>query len=544
MKNVKLCGLIVLVAILVPCVVGFAWPSEQGTTTTDVIGNYVDVSEDLYNGSVPVYGNYTDPYNNNFYILSKTAVSPNLVLLSNGVDYTSTVTQIPGYVLLWTSKTVTLDASGEYEIDLESWKAQYSSDIIVWDAKNFDSISINGDVASRVIYYPKTEQLYYVTELGYSMVQTDPANFIMEGTANQTVNLFYSYALKSSTYADLNQGFQAPGQEAYWYNGYSNRGIDILLKPALDSDIKFTFPLDWGFNLEIHIYCDAAGNISYTFDDTGFHDSGTLGDTAAYPYLLLNLDYDTQSINLSGLMGLNSFLSDYQGAIRKTVTADWTHVSAFTMMKINSSDRDFSFFIPRTIAAVGSVPGIHPDGFFSVRWMDLNNYQGDNSQIQLRNVNIWPNTSGALQIYVDGTTYYGELNIDGMITFTVGSESYTFPIDALTITKLDKAIYINGTKIIELPQTILSCKIGFYGDWALNIYYWPISKKTELTYQWEPGIFGLNTVGFCLVGLLASASMAIVALLYGRYSGSKIALVLITAGCSCAVYLVLLMQAL
>lgn len=550
MNNGKLCALIVMLCVIAPCAVGFAWPTSQGTITNYEVGSGTNISADLYNGNVSVFSEYTDIFNNNEYVLTS-AVNTYPPFNSLARVETTSVTAAPNIDSSWHHLIITSDNDGYYEVNPVTFAAGITPtpDVIMWDSTGADEIDIgsSGEVANKVIYYPKSNQMYYVVANNVSLQQTPVDNFIVVySQPNTTYYLYYTtsiYSGSGASYVDLNYGFELPGYYSFWYNGYNNRSIDILLKPTANTASDATFNLKDSSNnsTTITISNNSSNAIYYSIQQTGgINYSGTLGDITFYPYVLVNIDYQTQTISISGLSGMTSFLDDYSGAIRKTITKPWAYPTEFEKMLVSgNANQAYSWFVPRTVSAIGSVPGISGIGSS----FDFRNYTGDNAQIQLKNVQIFPTTPIGFQIKINNaTTYYGSIDITGRLHFPDTVLDSYFDINNLTIGLIGNTIYLNGTPTIESTTAITSCKVFFADSWLLSVYYYPIHDVIQPSYSWSIGGFGLDTAGFCAVGLIAAFGSGIAAALYGRRSGTKVTLVTLTSILCGAVFLVLLMQ--
>lgn len=519
--------------------VGYVWPVDTTSETGYEVGDPKDISNDAINAKLPVYVPYNDPFNNNM----------NVFDINNGRfgNYPVETIDSPGPV--WTtntsivdSETVHIDSDGFYTInDLGTWKnwGNIVAVLIFKDATWMDEIDMDdsGGVADFVVYYPKTDKMYYRADGGGSTwlsVESHRIAFSAHWHLEDTDQVLYYTYYYIEGYADLTKGFKL-GTYCDWFNGYDNKGFNMVLSTVDSNLIDFVYIHDPYEDVDTQISVWISSNtINLTiYRNNVEYDAVSLGSYTVYDKVLLTVDYDSATIALSGLRGMDSFNGDYANAIRETVSLDWRDPVIFQSISVQStSGSNAAWYMADTLSAVAETDGSHNYS------MDLRDYTANGScQLNIRNV-----TQHGDMIEFRINSHYVQPTIQkGMITvLDYDGNLFTVPVNNLLVAIMGNSFYING-HLVYTSNSITEAKIIFHGDWKMSLVYYPVTEKTVPGFEWLPGSFGLDENGYCVVGIITSALTGLGASLYGRRNGAKMALVTFVSGMIGVVYLLILM---
>lgn len=536
MNNAKLCVAVIILCLVAPMMVGYVWPVSEADSISYEVGSPTNITTDLQNDYVGVYSDFTDPFMNNEFLLNDSTGSSQWAFYNRPVmstDISDQTTFLPDIRCGFDSITVTT-VGVFYTQTLSAFVEGYSAKVFLFDAYGAESINGTGFTADRCIYFPDSERFYYIDSFGMHQLESVPSTITWTFSSAGTHTIYFAHT-EYYYYANPAYGFYIPNYTAIWYNGHENRAIDILFQPVANDLIYMTFNQGLTEEMVVTIYCSSTKvYLQVWFASTQTSHVEELGEISAFPCVLFNLDYDTKKVSLSGLKGMDSFLDDYTSKIRHTVSIDWEYPREFSSFNIvdNVSYGGFKWYVPRTESDLTSVPGIH------YNYVKIEGYAGSgNGQIQLRMPQIYPYGTAISILVNNSVVEYGTITIDDKIAF--GGKEYS--LNNLLITKIENTVYVNGDPLIELSVPVTSCTITFLKDWLVNVYYYPIEDLPSTEYGWESGGFGLDENGYCIVGMITSAFTGLCASLYGRRSGSKMALVTFVSGVIGAVYLLILM---
>lgn len=536
MNDGKLCGLVVLLCVICPILVGYAWPVGADNDIAYETGDPSDITADSINAKLPVYVPYNDPYNNNQNVFDDFFYSnePVAITLNEGPIWVSTP-ELRG-------QTVTTDSYGFYTINnVSTWQNWGSAVSVIFPLDIWDEIDIDdgGSVAEMVVYYPATDKMFF-KHLGSEEFQpVESHKLIFSGSSNATVNLQFIVYYQEGYYADLTEGMKVPWYTSSWFNGYLNKGANILFSTIDNNSQIDLFVIDPDQlsppTHDTHIRISVSSGVirMNVYDNGTLYYSQELGSISVYDKVLLTIDYDTASIALSGLRGLTSFIGDYSAAIRQTIIADWENPVIFRSFTIDRySGSNAAWYVADTLSGVAETDGSHNYS------MDLRQYTASGScQLNIRSV---LQHGDSMTFVINGNTITGNIQ-KGILSITGSTGLIEVPVNNLLIGLIGNAFYINGQELAQY-STITEAKIYFNGDWKMSLYYYPMTEISVKTYSWLPGGFGLDISGFCSVGLITSFGSALGLGLYGRRSGMRIGLVTLTALFCAAAYLIFMMN--
>lgn len=539
MNNGKLVGLVVLLCVICPILVGFVWPVDSTSETAWETGDPKDITNDAINAKLPVYVPYNDPFVNNMNVFD-----------ANG-DYDITPvssTDNPGPIWVPDSypgyESVLLDSDGKYVInDIATWK-QWGNNTVAVEIKFntawMDYMKMDdGKNAEFLIYYPKTDKMYYkqFNQENFTPVEGHKVTFKgINGLQGTNQDVYYDY-YHVSGYADLSQGLKVPSY-AYWFNGYENKAINIIFNTVNSNLTEFiNITGANGFdttNIAIWINSGIINMaLYYNYSSTPYY-SASLGSYDLYDKVLLTVDYDSSTIALSGLRNMSSFLDDYTAAIRETIKADWQHPVIFRSFSIDhQSGNNAAWYVANTLSALAETDGS------SNFEMNLRDYTANGScQLNIRNIT---QHSDKISFTINSTYKLGNI-ANGNVSITgADGELITVPVNNMLIGLIGNKVYLNGYVLFEATN-ITKLQINFYDDWKMTLIYYPVNETSVPGFAWLPGGFGLDLAGFCSVGMITSFGSALGLGVYGRRSGARVALVSLSAILCGATYLVLLMS--
>ena len=560
-NNAKLCGLVVMLCVIAPVCVGYAWPVDAGENTIYEVGYQSNITKDIANGDVNVYTEFIDPFVNNWNVFEDNIDGVYTSGIYDQVNAPDTTTgnysSIPAYAGFLDPVQVTSDSSGYYSInDINQWlddnypvsvatgalPSEYTG-AVLFSVGSWDNLYVGNFIDARaVIYYPSSNTLFYITSDEKMYLNEWNTSVIFYGDVstsydvNCTLFVLQEKIIQSypPLFVDTKFGFNVPTRgngTPYWYNGYTNASADILFKLNRGNEVSMYIG---DSNEKIRINVDAWGDITvYSLGDSQF-----LGSVDNFPYILVTPNAYQNKVEVVGLIGLSDFIDDYNLHKRLTITID-QDIDPFTYMTIYDSgsydEGKPKYYIPRTFSNISTTQGINNGS------VDLKLYANDgDGQIRFGSLTVWPEGSQVIEVRANGSNFYGSITEDGTLTFN-GTETFTGSIKNLIISSIGDTVYFNGKATIVRSSYIYDCVISLNGEWLGQIYYADLTGSTSPTYSWIPGGFGLDVGGFCMCGLMTSGGSGLACMLYGRRSGGKALLVGITATICAAVYLVLLM---
>lgn len=548
-SNTKLCALVVMLCVITPLSVGFLWPASEGMDTIHEIGPSVNITDDLYNDTTLLFDDYANYYRNNMFIYDRDSGATSTHVSANSASSVpSSIPDIYGGIQVLTTE--------EYF----STRPLTVPSFIGWCNNLVSDSGITGDYILTLSYLnnPELDEWYMLEDVGLAIIvqydsMTDKITWTDTGGVPHIISedvalTFYAlYTLMdfvpgdrtiyvtvaaSSNFVDLTEGFSinTGGELVDWENGYDNVGIDIMIKTASNLTLTLT---PWK-----HIQ-NVSATVSITSGEISLIANGetkVLGSSSSYPYVVFSIDTSAHTCSLYGLTNIDEFGS-WKFAVLSVVTidnvpfADYDGTPMFNKVLMETGAQDVDFLVVNALAGLMTVPASNDAS------IDLKGFYPGDSQVQLTGVQQF---GQYLKIYVNGSLEAtGQTSIVKDLTIF----DKTFELNGLLITVIDKDIYINGEPVYSSNSEIRELRILLDGVWLTNAHYSKITDAEVPTYSWGLINFGLDQSGFCICGLLTASGSGIAAMLAGRRSGSKTALVSLTAICCAAVYLTLLMAA-
>lgn len=492
MNSLQLGAMILMIIVAVPIIVGYCWPVGTELENTWTAEDGTDITQSLATRQIPIIDQYSGP-NNNYWIYEPIYGQ----LASEPVSVTESPSAIPST----DKESTTHIIGGGMSVDLDDYRAYYRLDI-----KADGTIRIDGAGNYHSIsYFPDSATIYGFS--GSKIVRTavtqDTTVYINGGVAAT-----FTTHTQNGEYVDLGAGFQLDSNiPLYWGNGMVNRGVTLWIK--VDSSTALELQTNQGVTLAS---VAMAGN-TITVNNL------ILGTKTAYPYIELKISKD--EMTAAGIIGAESF-TDSTYAYGNTLTLNSDNVPAsFETLCIASADMTYE--IKRTTSEIGTSRGIKDAAIIPYGYFPHYSWQVVLSQ---------PAQFGDM-IYIAGNTYpvnKGSIEVDGE----------TVPIRDMAILSLIldglQHIYINGAEIkAAVPSSNTS--INLLGDWYVNVTIYDVTQGTQDRYIWgEPGSFGLDRTGYCMVGIMTALVMTLAGGMYGKRSMSKAAIMILIGGMSAAAY--------
>lgn len=560
--------MVVLLAVISPMIVGYAWPVSVDSETIYNVENTIDVTSDFQNGTVNMYVDNNDLFINNYYLFNGGGSGDRISWAVYADRYSDIQTGFPYLYYIDTPVSLTTDSDGLYSLSAAQLKTFFENNapsypgmtdayaMALMDVTSTVDVYVDGFKVRSAFYYYESGILNYITN-DYKHLTThawSEVSLDFGSSGTYTYRPGFAYKTLSSQYAILGYGMDPSFIDngihidtPRWFNGYSNSVIDVLLSMDKSNtfhlDFETTPSLGMTSSVNVEVRCDSSRNVSLYVHNNWVNQTIQLGNTTDFPYFLLNINTNTGIVTLSGIPQLNGFTdSSYQQMVRKSVTVDTSNtLSPISWMDLYATGGSglTTYLIPHTVSNMVSADGI-VGGNVNFRTMTVNDFQ-----VQIKNALYWPIGAGAgantVVIRSNAGTYGGTIDAAGNLTFTGNVDTVTVPIQDLYITSIGLTVYLNGQPVIEYPSYQSYIYLDFNGEFILSALYSDLTPGTKTTYDWLPGGFGIGVDGFCVIGLLSSMLSALAAMLYGRRSGTKVGLVLITAISCAAVYMIVLM---
>lgn len=513
MSDLKLAAMAILIVIVAPIIVGYAWPVGTETVDTWTTDNSVDITPSIATSDIPIVDSYSGPMNHYWLYydgLGYSAYSP--------VGYTASPSSIPKMTYTSASESITENLS---IVDFRSHTA-VRTDFITTVNLAVDMVDGETHYCSAAIYMPSSNTVY-IMGMGYvgealKASEVDKIRVTGATASNPVLLTTRTYTVVEGQYVDMSEGFELNGQNLQWYNGMENHVVEMWLESASIGSVTLT----------------AGGytTIISHLGSGGIYVSGEmLGTADAYPFISVTFDHDSGTVEVRGLLGADSF-TDSTWTTGNAVTLDYQ----LSLMDSITMSGQANYEVKRTYSEIGTGKGI--------------------SDATIVPYSYYPHNSW--QISFDAPARFGESITVGQTTLPVEKGGVTF-IDLngeeRTVAIRDMAIlslvyedenavswqhiYINGYEFyVDSPSTSFSVSLD--GDWYVRATVSDVVQGEQTSYVWEIGSFGLDRTNYCLVGLIVSVLTMIGAGLWGRASGSKLMTVMICTGLIAIGYLVLM----
>lgn len=513
MNPVKAVALLVTLCIIGPMLLGYCWPTSGEEVDQYAVSDGVDITADIASDKVPIYAGYTGVFNNSFYFRTSGNTVP---------DYVASTT-VPGQLPAYDpdddtiAASTSLSATSITKVSDLDWPENMVRGYMTLEGLR--TFLVGGFTAVSLTYFPATGQVIWTNGTAAGTLSGD-AVITIGGTA-ATANLYAAVFDGQEAYADLSEGIRM--ESGSWYNGFSNKGITIVLDSSTlgsDCDIRPGNMRD-GVTLSVE-----GGTISAEYGG----DSRTLGYVSAYPYIVFQFDAVNKSVTVAGVVGMDDFTDSSYTLVNPVEFDVTTTAEDFGAVNMRGSA---TYLVTSTQSNVGSRSGIIDDTIYP------DGYYGDgNWQIYIRDTAVFGSS-----LTLGGNVYDVSRQGDVEMTFIDGTTEIVKIRDMVILSAVTddvRKVMVNGRTLSEGPVSPYS--VGFGGAWMAQILLYDVDVSQRTLYGWEAGGFGLDLTGFCMAGLMFDVVAFVGLTLYGRASGARVLPLLVASIMIGAVFFTLLMN--
>lgn len=517
MRELNLAAMALLIVIVTPMIIGWAWPSGTETVDTWTTEGDIDVTPSIATADIPILDSYAGPMNH-YWLYSDgfTEYEP--------VAYGSSPSAIPRLTYTATAESIT---TNPWVINLAGYATDYRTDFITIADISIRMEDGSSYTCSTAVYMPGANTVYMMGlgHHGEPLKASEIQRISVQGASpsNPLLLTIRTYT-QTGEYVDMSKGFVLDADLAPyyldWFNGMTNHSVELWIRTASIAETSTITAGGVAVELDVH-------------DGTLTANGQTLGAVAAYPYISIVFDHDEGTATVSGLIGATSF-TDPTWTVGNVVTIE-DEIALIDSLRMSG---DFEYEVKRTYSEIGTGKGI--------------------KDATIIPYDYYPHYSW--QVSFDSPARFGDYIVIGGLPHSVSDgkiqihdrntgERHDVPIRGMAILSLiyndgenEEAVqhlYVNGIEISSVaPEQGLA--IILRGDWYVSVTVSDVSQGEQTGYTWDLGTFGLDRTGYCLVGLLSSIAIMIGAGLWGRASGTKLMVVMITMGICAAAYLIMI----
>lgn len=503
----KLCGFAVILVIVIPLLVGIAWPNDQHTEEVYEYGDVMDITQQIATSTIPLRDVYNGPLNNNVWL-----------------NYNNTTGEAA--TVYWPIPNVTTSSATVYPYSAEPSASQSMASVSPNDWYNDPDtvrVDITGDftVSGRTgtytagMYYPGTDVLLAMAMDMYGSVSISQAHNVML-SGDMTVKV----RAMPSTFADPAYGWTEPSGANVWTNGFNNSEVEFwLLFPE-------TGNVHADFDFMRVSQTESTGNITVSNLLNPTQDPQTIGN--AYEWVSVRLNYRTNEITVSGLIGA-SYHTDTSYHYGNSVTMAMALQTGPRMITFADIGSTIQYSVKSTVSEISSTKGILDATIDPRGYLDAYDWV----------FRIYNPAQFGDAITIGGTTYSVAT---GSISFTSGGETQSIAVRDLVIMHLQygdtAGVYFSGKKVDGLTSS--DDTITMFGPWWASVRLAPVNTVEKEKYDWELSAFSLETPTFCFVGLISCVGVAVAAGLWGKRTGSKLLPLYITLACCAGGYIAMM----
>ena len=551
MNTLKICAAAVLLVVVTPLIVGYAWPAYTETRDSYEVDGGMDITSSISGSDIKIYERYTGPMNNYFTVENVDDylnVLPASMAGGSSMQHTTTV---PGAVPVMdvTQSDIATDGTAVLSdlsvpvgtLCVRLWfddgtPSSGGSPGTTGNLVRFDYTDKNG--ASGLLYdyalwYPNTGVTFLFNSDGYRSTAMNVISISAESGTPEKLNVdAFTQAEDGSgnpLFMDLAYGLFFPAGEHIYMNTMESRSMEIWIRTAslvAPGHLDFS-DLPLGEHTPIRLTVDGDGNIYWGSPASG----SRVGNVDIYPYISLVFDMETKKATAYGLVGAESFVdTTYTYGNSVSVNMPFFHVSNISV----TSESSFKTVLKSAISVIGTAKGIRDAHIDSSMYFPENDWQ-----IYLYNPAAYGDSIsvGPTRYQVDSTGTIEVTDLDG------GLHEIALRDAAILSLVRDgtQTLYVNGIAVAQ--QSPQDTEIVLGGSWWINVMLSHVTQTSETVYTWDVGHFGLSKVSYLVVGLLSCLAVTIIAGLWGRRTGEKMILLgacMIFCG---GAYLILLMGA-
>lgn len=526
--------LIVMACVIVPMLVGYAWPDERVDRIGWESGETHDITSSVKVSAIPTYGRdpamiapswadsgegYYETITEGFTLTSTSSQERNELFwwldqgTSLNLDSLTNQTETDGGTL-----TITLTMTGSPTPPVSPFRPQvWIPTSIVTPSESTSWTNVGGLDSAKVIVEDGSMTSWSAN--GWTITPDTPAwdsrEILIQDVLNPnyTYDITVTYSLPPEPVASLMLSLPT----------YALRGeIGLSLKDVGASTTTIrTTSLDLP---TMQTIISSSGVISgrVLVDDATIAEIPDIGTTATIPWVRWSWDSVSDTITLSTMTGNipngKVFYSSTVSVSLDPINA-WYATSTAESWKPNVVSYDNWVQVGTALGIVNAeIKGnqYYPDG----SW-----------QITLKQ----PSTIGTY-LGIAGRTYYvtaGNIEIGGE-TVRVRDLS----IFAASNGDGTSNVYANG---VLVSSNVSNPSVTLGGVWNTTVILSDMDSFTYHTYEKDRGGFGLDTTGFCVVGLITSIAAFLVTMLAGRRTGGRFAILSLVAGICAAFFILMLM---
>lgn len=512
----------VMVCLIAPIATGFLWPVDSDTVTSwETNGESTSLTETFETTDIPGTIAYSG-VNNNLY----GRMGPSFWTGPTPNAYTTIDSAYATYTTDYTPISVTMTAGTHVmgPSDMQDIYDTVASELATQNKTNLGYIEINDSNPEPKMwtfdgYYELESYMYYPTGLAQGVIKTtvpDVGGNVVDLTNKDIIlyvesvllvtPMFYPVEDGARQYADVKQGFEVPNNETFtWVNGYSNHSIDIVIRvPDATTHlggIHYYFQWATGYyGGYIEIDPD---NMIYLHTSMGTY---TLGNREAYSYVLLRIDADNDRVQLYGLVAYTGFTTPQSSNLGNMVqSAIYGGLEPFRWLTFSTISEPVAmdYFVSSTLSETYTFKGIvdatvtpnsyYPDSYWMLRISNPALF-GSSLSFTGSETTTYPITNGTVTLPMKETRRGVETIVNKEI-----------PVRDITITHVvdgdTPRVFINGA---EYGGDANITTVGFNGGWVATFTLYDVDAYKKPIYVWEGGGFGLDTTGFCGVGIIAA----------------------------------------
>ena len=538
MNSKATCVTIVMMCIICPMLIGYAMPADYEQKIALETERTTNISSSLENDSIPAYTTTTG-VQNNMYLYNPEGNSPldyGPTVVSETVGSTTTAGTWALSHESETSGTMTVEVGKPISGIVSAVGDPYY--VIYSTIDSGDYFLVNGERYTQYISFADSGQEYVLSADRESIKNVTGSTIIAatdrsvtEYQINQYVRIYDEDGSGNRLYADPSTGVQIPDGTTMWFNGTDNAGAQFVFKightpgSGINNSILQLNSGNLG-SLMVNVQWNPSRGVSVS-DETF---KGYLGD---YDYVLVDISVSDKTVTVTGLVGMKNHTDDVEDKEANSITVDWEPTGSFEGITFTVSGEGYSYYCRSTSSLAGETTVMDDQTLTPSSY-----YPDDHWSFQVTSVGIYgdsltftpasgsPVTVNVEDGYIQPNEALGIVDPIRMLGLTV---TYAPDEDGVMHTTL------NG---VQLDYEIKS--VTFNGVWKTSIMLSQVKESNYNEYSWSPGNFGLDIQGFSTAGLMTAVGMFIAASLWGRRSGEKSMLALITSAICGGVYLMLM----
>lgn len=486
--------LIVMACIIVPMLVGYAWPEDRTTNIGWESGDSHDITNAYKTTPIPTYA------------MDATVISPTWSGAGTGSGYSESETfqqdnvvetlELEEWLIKWSTidlEAILADAAtsgATVYIDASTTSTTSNNNPRIW----IDGEEIGAMNYARIVYNGSERVTYLANGLTADTID------LKSRSMAPAWELSVSYILPSSGLPTSTWRLASDCLRGEIGVSLTNVSTSTTTIQSLDGSLVLETIIDADGTITGRVSGGSAEAV--TFDD--------VGTVSTIPWVrwTWNTVNDTVTLDtMTGTFGGNQ------------VFGTWSTAWALQPIRTFNAAFDGDGWYPSLIAYNNFLPAGTQLGIVNAEIRGNEYYPDGSWQLTIRQ----PSTIGSA-IAIGGETY--EI-IAGNITI----QDLEVPVRNMAILATGNGdgtsnVYVNGELVGE---RVAGPTVTMIGTWNASIILADMNSYTYYTYDKEPGAFGLDVVGFSAVGLLTSVGAFLACALASRRSGGGFAILALVA---------------